>query len=165
MNRSEMYKDYIKQAKRTDKKKNNYEGFIYTRGKIIEEVGEIFGYIVEAKCGYKEFNKEKLINEIGDLLWFFVVSLTYEPSIKFEKFINNVNKYHALNISDDLNIMKEMIDSVDRVIDYELLYESILAFMKKYNIDEQKVINYNVNKLKKRHGESYNQEFYDNKDD
>lgn len=164
MNKSEMYKDYTKQAKKTDKKKNNYEGFIYTRGKMVEEIGEIFGYIVEVKCGYKEFNKEKLIDEIGDLLWFFVVSLTYEPSIKFKKFINNVNKYHALNINNDLNIMKEMIDSIGNVVDYSFLYESILALMKSYDLNEKEILNYNVNKLRKRHGESYNEEFYKNKE-
>lgn len=164
MNKYKLYEQYYKDALRTNKEKTLYEGFLYVRGKMFEEVGEIFGYLVEAKCGYKKFKKEKLIDEVGDLMWFFMVSLYYESNFIRETFFDKINSLIALKEIDDIRLLENIKNSIGKVMDYELLYKSILSFLNKYDISEIEVIKYNVKKLKKRHGESYNQSFYDNKD-
>jgi NTP pyrophosphatase (non-canonical NTP hydrolase) len=150
-------KEYVNLAKRTMKAEMSIDDLELG---IIGEFGE-FVDVIKKVLFHKHNENDKMIKEAGDFMWYYLI---YCEKKSFEvSFI----KYNNNNINIMLNI-KYMFHNIDlllleRGFDPSSIYSCMIDILNHYDISIYEVFDENIDKLKLRYPDKYEDQLSKNR--
>lgn len=133
--------------------------------KLISETGELLGELCKEKYHGKTDLRAKFLDELSDMLWYIV---NLNNIFNIETSFDNLAKtqpsdciYYAISIIESATDFRYYLGEYQRI---KYIIYSFYNLVLNLGFSIQEVINYNYNKLKARHGDAYNKEFYVSKE-
>ena len=168
----DVWVNYIKEAIKTSQKLSVEESYFYSTHKLISELGEVLGEIVKLKFHKGlEGDTDRLESEIGDCFWYLAnIMYQHDVRINLKSRINSVQPVQLLVGMIERTIELSLVSSrfgmqYEKKHLLQLVFERLVSVCEKYDLDVERVLAKNVEKVRARHGESYNEKgFYDRKE-
>lgn len=148
---------------------------IYAQMKLFIECGELIDPIVKYVYHKKQLNPEKLLDELGDVLWYIASLRSLEDWVKITDVWNGwdaldvplmpialaqqgeMYNYLLQNIAQHLHYG---ILAWDYAIPTASLYRTSIRLCSLFGWTLTDVLQFNMNKLQKRHGDNFNGNYY-----
>jgi uncharacterized protein YabN with tetrapyrrole methylase and pyrophosphatase domain len=145
------YKDFVEHMMNAELKIPRED---YLKRKLLSELGELLGELTKSEAHGKPLNKEDIIAELGDIL-FYAVALNWYSNVRVKT-----------NLTKTSDAIYELftyyyIIAVNIPNNKALILNPVFqTACKEFNLTIEQIMGYNIQKLKKRHGDKFDPNFY-----